>query len=43
MSFNIDNDLTDTFKEGTVYNGFFTEEAFESLFDSLIEWKSSTL
>ena len=35
--FNLDNDLSFTFKEGIVYDGFFTEETFASVFDGIIE------
>ena len=38
QSFSLDNDFAFTFKEGIVFDGFFTEETLESMFDSLIEW-----
>ena len=38
QSFGLDNDLAYTFKEGIVFDGFYTEEAIESIFDTIIEW-----
>ena len=37
QSFGLDNDFAFTFKEGIVFDGFYTEETFESMFESLIE------
>jgi hypothetical protein len=37
QSFQVDSDLSDAFKEGIVFNGFYSEEALEQFFDCLSE------